>query len=725
MHKGTVMFNGVDFSGLGKPKLSISRQADPPAPAFPTRWAVSLTVSVALEAMDPGTIQARVRRLQASLNVPDGILTSASGSGHAVEWLAVPTRDNLTEAMTGKTNTLEMAFSAWENHPNASIESLISAAFTPSGSGVPITLHALREVREEVRTDRHSDRNAARKLTTTSLTFTARVMQTNPADPMATRLAALQAKVAEIKSLDCRDGLLVIGNNEHLVRVQDFSPVIDEQRGALDVRVQCFHSTLPNADIAELAYDLRSRQDEGTGEQVTTASGAIEASTRTIAVAKLDALRSALTTAGRRTVSFERTDKAVEGFDTSESNDDWMGGLAFALEFREPIEGNNYTLKIASRRDLRTGMKWTYSGTVRAADSNTALTRARSLVAPGTHPVQTTSEETLSQATDLDAERTLRFTQLDFSYEYEGPATGFIGGEIIHDQQTPRFGEWRTITSGNLVADTKENAEAALAAFIGSTAASSLETSKRWSEVYLKEGTNDPTLTFQRLDFSYNVRSAHTDVAIKYTDVIAPDLTAMTETRSIAGTLYATSEAAAETAFATLLTNVFGSRVPQKVQKSHHRESQTVGTVTTSAWVQLDFSAECISNITGSVGYDLIEASFTLERVGSLNQNIITHIPFDRPVAQINTGWLPGTLTVNATAKARTQTVARDWCQGKRSYATSVGSERYESAQPREVMGYDYGPFPTGTARFHTFSGTYSWAFTDSSLDGLWGTGIG
>ena len=31
MHAGTITWNGLDLTGLGKPKLGISRQADPPA----------------------------------------------------------------------------------------------------------------------------------------------------------------------------------------------------------------------------------------------------------------------------------------------------------------------------------------------------------------------------------------------------------------------------------------------------------------------------------------------------------------------------------------------------------------------------------------------------------------------------------------------------------------------------------------------------------------------
>jgi len=93
MHAGTIEWNGLDFSRVGKPKLMIRRQADPPAPAAATRQLVTLTVAVDIEALDPGTVQARLRHLQQSMQVTEGILRSATGSGHGVSWLAVPTGD--------------------------------------------------------------------------------------------------------------------------------------------------------------------------------------------------------------------------------------------------------------------------------------------------------------------------------------------------------------------------------------------------------------------------------------------------------------------------------------------------------------------------------------------------------------------------------------------------------------------------------------------------------
>lgn len=742
MHAGTIVWNGLDLSGLGKPKLGISRQADPPAPAFATRQLTTLKVSVDLEAADPGTIQARVRHLQKAMQVAEGILRSATGSGHALEWLATPGGDNLAAVLSGQTNTLELNFSAVENHAEAAVGGITHASFTPAGSASPITLHAVRDLKEEIAPERHAARASARKITTTTITFTARVAQATAADPMAVRLAYLQARAAEVKALDCRQGTLLLGSTHKIVRVTQLTPLIDEGRNALDLQVQCFYSVLPDDAVAEADYDIKSRLDAGSGEEVLSFSGSIEAETRGIALARLEAIRLAESTAGRRTVSFETSDKVISGADTAGvAGADWTGGLTFSLEMRAARAGGHYNLKIASARDIRSGMRWNYSGSITAASPGAALALARSLVAATGHPVQTKSDETLEHVSEIFPPESgpagRDFVKLDFSYEFEGPSDGFIGGEIGTDRNLPLFGEWRRMVSGFLVATTRAVAEARLTALLAGEGAA-IEKTLKWSEIYLDESGSDatPRRVFQKLDFTAGARELRSQAAVKYSDSTSSDLASMTQQRDVSGSIWTDTESNAETVLGELIVALFGSAAagqPPKVTRTQSKErwgnpGQTASAGSHTTWFQLDFQMSKTSKLTGVVGYDIIEASFTLERVGSLNQTVITPIPFDRPVVQTGTGWLPGTVSLNASCKAVVAASARTWVQGKMALVAAIGSAgvtRHVTAQPRESCTPEHTPFSGSEMTLFVFTGNYQWTFTGTVLDDLWPSGFG
>lgn len=742
MHAGTITWNGLDLSGIGKPKLGISRQADPPAPAFATRQLTTLKVTVDLEAADPGTIQARVKYLQESMQVAEGILRSATGSGHALEWLAVPGGDNLGAVLSGMTNTLDLNFTAVENHSTAAVSGITSASFTPAGSDAPITLHAVRDMKEETSPERHAARASARKIITTTITFTARVAQANAADPMAARLAYLQTQANAVKALDCRQGTLVLGSTNKIVRVTQLTPLIDEGRNALDLQVQCFYSVLPDDAQAEAGYDIKSRIDAGSGEEVLTFSGTIDAETRGIALAKLEAIRVAESTAGRRTVSFETGDKVISGADTAGiSGADWTGALTFTMEMRSARAGGHYSLKIATSRDIRNGMRWNYSGSITAATDGAALALARSLVAATGHPVQTKSEENLEHTSEIyiPAEGTVNreFVKLDFTYEFEGPSDGFIGGEISTDRNLPLFGEWRRVISGFLVATTREVAEARLALLLASEGAA-IERTLKWSEIYLDDSGEDatPKRVFQKLEFTAGSRELRTHASVKYSDSTVSDIGSMTQQRDISGSIWTDTESHAETVLGELIIAIFGSAAgdrPPKVTRTQAKErwgsaGQTASASSNTTWFQLDFQMSKTSKLTGVVGFDIIEASFTLERVGSINQTVITPIPFDRPVVQAGTGWVPGTVSLNASCKAVVAATARTWVQGKMAMVAGIGTAgltRHVTSQPRETCAPEHTPFSGTEHTLFVFTGNYQWTFTGTVLDDLWPSNFG
>jgi hypothetical protein len=737
MHAGTIEWNGADLSRIGKPRLSIRRKADPPAPAMATRTLVELELVVELEALDPGTLQARAQWLAESLRVSEGILRIGSGSGHVLEWLASPGDCDLAEAITGLSNRVTLGFSAVE--PLEDLTDLTMATFTPAGSTTPLHLHAVRDLKEEIRTARHAERHGARSATTTSLSFTARVAQSNAADPHAERLAYLQAQALAVKALDTREGVMVIGETNAIVRVTEFTPLIDEGRGTLDVQVQCYHVVLPDAATAECLYEIDTRADEGTGELVISVKGEIAAETRVIALAKLTALRNTqLALVGQRVVSYSSADKIIDGHDVGEAEgDDWTGALTFSIEVRKARAGGHGSHRLVTDKDVRGGMKWSYSGTVRAESEAAALVAARAIASAAAHPVMTKSQETLERVTDIEAPTTLHPVKLDYSYEFEGPSDGFISGEFTTDRATPLAGEWRRSISGFLIATTQAVAEARLTILLAGESPQ-LEVTRRWSEIYLEASGTDatPKRVFMRLDFTCGVREMPTRASVEFTDSTQTSIAALRQTRTLAGTVWSNSEANANAALGTFYTLLLGSAIPQESVRTHAKlQYAAPGTVNSLAtgggggtqWIKLDFSATMTTVLTGVTGYDLLEASMSMSRDGSLNATIITPIPFGRPVAQPGTGYIPGRIQITASAKAINLGTARAWVQGKRALVDAIGSNgvtRHETDQPRESATPEYAPFNGTVAGGWGFSGNYGWTFTGNVLDGVWTSGL-
>jgi hypothetical protein len=735
MHTGTIEWNGSDLSRIGKPKLTIKRQADPPSPGLATRMLVTLTVTVDLEAQDPGTITARAEWLAESMRVSEGILRSTSGSGHTLEWLAAPGDTNLSAALLGRTNAVELNFTATENHAAGGIETLARAEFTPAGSTLALVLHAVRDVKEEIKTARHAERNGARTATTTTLVFTARAAQSNPAEPIAARLAYLQAQLEAVKALDAREGVMVFGLFNRIVRVTELSPVIDERRGVLDVQVQCYCITLPDAGTAEVVLEFDTRQDEGTGEEVVSLKGEIAAETRAIALAKLEVIRSAQAALpDQRIASYQTQTKFIDGADTAAGGDDWTGALNFTLEIRKGLPGGHKTLRIATQRDIRSGMRWTYSGSVKAQTEAAALAAARAIAASAGHPLMTRSEETLDKASQITAPEVLLCIKLDFNYEFEGPSDGFIGGELSWDVTTPLAGEWRRAVSGFLVAVTPAAAEARLVLLLAAEGIG-LEVSRKWSEVYhdVTGGDAIPQRMVAKLDFTHATRTRRTRASVEFTDAAENDIGTMRQTRTVSGTLWSDTEAHANAALTTFGALLFGPGGAQKTSRNHtklqYAAAGVVGSVTgSSQWIKLDFSMGSTTALTGVTGYDLMEATFSMERTGSINAAIITPIPFARPVAQAGTGWIPGRIAITANAKAISLATARNWVQGKRAMVGSIGAlgiTRFETEQPRETCAPDFAPFTGTNATLWTFNGSYGWTFIGAGVaDGLWTTGL-
>lgn len=738
MQVGTIEWNTVDLSLIGKPRLMIRSAPDPAPPSQATRQMVTLIVTVELEALDPSTLQARLEYLQRSMQVPEGILKSLSPGGHTLEWTATPNGNSLGEPITGLRNSVEMSFSAIENFRSDAMATLIDARYTPFGSTDSIILHAIRDYHTTISTDRHSPLASARRLTTTTITFTARVMQTNPADSPATRMTLLLAKQEQMRALNTSSGSLAHCGLTQIVQVQSITPQIDEARMALDLAIQCFHVHFPDDDKAECALEISSREDEGASETITSISGTIEARSQAIALAKLQTIITRHLVGNRRLANIQKSLSHTDGADTQLAGmeaEGWAGSMKFTIELRE-ISGDStrWTLKATTSQNVRNIQRYSYTGSVKASTAEIALAKARVLGASQPHPFRVSSEETID-TNSAPGSDVSQFVMVTYSYEYEGPAVGFLFAEISSDRNTSLFGDWRIAVSGNITAPDTAQARSFLASLLSSYSSQrAIEISERESEQSLSLIGSTNVRMAMRLEFSRSYPVMHTFVAAKYSDDSSVDYASMTQTRTISGSLWTNTRENSEVALSSLITSVFGEVPVQRLRKGHAIESWapegTFTTLPTQRWIQLDFSAECITKITGSVGFDIIEAKCSITRNGSISKTVIHEIPMDYPIAQTGVTYTIATVQISATCKARTQDAARAWCQNLRALLTNIGSEgvtRHETSPPQESISPDYAPFLAsgGSPTVFVFSATYSYGFSGniSQNSSIWPSG--
>jgi len=721
---GTIRFNGADLSQVGKVTLRINRTPDPAPPAAPTRQRVSLTVAVRLDAADPSTLQARLEYLQATMQVREGILRSESGRGHQLEWLARPTGDSLAQAITGRTNHVELTFEAFEAHSSAMVESLEKAVFTPAG-GSPIHLHALNGWDESVATERISLLSSMRTLTTTTIAFTARYSQANPADAEATRHAALQTAANELRALDSRYGTLVCGGRSHTVRVRSLQPRIDEARGVVDVNVECFYTTLPGSNDAIVEINESVSEDEGSGERGFAYSGTITADDEAVAIAHFDALVAAKAATGRRLAKLSFIPSRGQGGDAA--SEEWIGTMPFSFEYRLPQDGITAFRANTSDTEDEAGRKVRVGGEIRGRDLGVMRTKALAIVNTYGVGKEIRSEETIEYVTEVAGGAAL-IAVMKFSHDFLAPAVD-LRGSIEYSENRPSFGEHTATYRGTLAGPTLAKVTAAARSLIPAGTLLRTESEQQSDTVHLETPGDDPEITasersFTALSFTYTWHQAHTELRIRYTDRTVIDEASMTQERTIEGTAHSTSIGAAATGRDALLTALSLS-APSRSTDSAPYERGVIGTdPVINKWISLDFSRTYISGIEGTPGNDIIEANVSVQRTGAINRPIVHAIPYSRPVAQVDTGWTPGRLLINARCKARLGVTAREWVQGHRSIVTSLGTAgttRFETDPPQEGMDYSYVPFDGVTVRLRDFTGRYGFTFTElTAMDGVW-----
>lgn len=692
MKAGTILFNGADLALYGAPRFTIKRTPEPAAPARATHRRVEITVSVDLQAEMPATVWARAEALARLLAATaEGQLEIRSENGAGLVWQATPGDCSLPEAISRRGGRVEMNFTARETLAEGASAGL---TIDPMDGSSLVTISRVQDWSENVRISRPDSRSAVRSEVASTLAFGARTAYADPLLALDGRISFLLAEAERVKALDSKQARVSFAGFDRTVQFESFSAKPSPGWEWLEVEAQARYVTLPGDTEAEVEFKVESSEDPATGETKTTVNGKIEAPSKAMAQAKAEAILTAWRTPGRRAVKIVQTDSYLDGEDCT--SPEWIG-LDFSYEFSESGDESRYTLKIDTTEGAD-GRKITYSGTANAKDLAT-LTVLVASVAGNKHPVELRSSLGVEYATDDHG--ALYLVQASFSHEYAASAL-FLRGSVTRVASKGSFTDHQVTVSGSISARSYTAARSQARGFIESGKV--LRQDDETEEKAFYEGATQ----FVTLAFSYTWATSHTTIDLKYEEVVAIDYSRMVKETSVSGVCFAANKSAAEGAAKTLATAMGGAN---PTRQSFSNSSEKSGSA--ALWLALNFSFSFESPVTGTIGHDIIEASFALQRIGMVNHEPMTEIPLGMPVKQGPFGYNIGRLVASGTVKARIRTTAKDWGQGKRELANlGQGAED----PPDERMSEVYVPFNGKDVAFYEFSFQYGFRYADGLI---------
>lgn len=716
MKAGTIRFNGADLALYGNPEFTIRKTPEPAPPARSTHRRVDITVSVHLRADMPATVWKRAQALQSLLSAAsEGLLTITDENGGSLSWMACPGETSLPQAIARGTGKVDMAFSAIESMAAETYP--LSMTIDPLDGSEEITIARPTDWSQSVRVARPDDRLGVRNLVANTITFKARTAFADPLDDTATRAEFLLAEADRLNALQGREVGMVFAGYNGTVQVESFIATPSAGWEWIDLEAQARSVTLPGETEAEVSFSVEDAQDTATGETRIILSGTARAADKSMADAKVEALLAAWRTTGRRVTRILKRDEYHDGEDTDAP--EWAG-LSFTLEFSATPDSARYTVEIDTRESAD-GCRTTYSGTVSARTLNDLMAAMES-AAGGKHPVEVASQLRVSYAPDDQGTQML--VSGTFSREYQTAGT-VLRGTVTRTTNQGSFQDWQASVSGRISAPTLAYARAAARTFIPAEVI--LRTDDE-NEDLAAAGVNTITQTQHvTLTFSYAWGTAHTRTSMQYEDTESPDYTRMVATREINGTVWAANESAATTAIAALMSGLSLTN-PSRMTFSRSREREVSGSTTTDRLLSFRFAQSFETKITGTIGHDIIEAQFSLQRIGMVDHIPITEVPLIKPVTQLSGGTLQdpvgygytmGRLTAGGSVKARQRATALAWGQAKRASAATVSGTYYGAPDaPDERMLETYVPFNGTDIACYQFDFNYPFRYADG-LTGL------
>lgn len=693
MKAGTILYHGADLALYGSPRFTLRRTPDPAPPARATRHRVDIAVRVELRADMPATVWARARALQALLrSQPEGLLEIQDENGTAVSYMARPGENSLPEAIQRGSGAMEMTFTAMEAVADG--DNPLILRIDPLDGGDELLMNSPQQWNMNVRVNRPDDVSAHRDLIASGITFSAKAAHADPLDAAPARAEFLIAKAEELNALSGKQARLRFHGFDQIVQIENFSAKPSEGWDWLDVEAQCRYVMLPGETEAEVNFSEESAEDPATGEIRTTISGTVRAPDKTTSDAKINALIAGWNSTARRIVRVTRGNAYLDGQDAEEFPN-WISAR-FSVEYAESAGGSNYTLQVQTTEGPD-GNRISYSGSATATSLNALLATVDS-ASKNKHPVEIRYELSVDYATTSGGG--LRLIQGRFLREYQVAST-VVRGTVTRSTSKGAFGDWQVTVTGSLTASSAASARTIARTFIDP--GTNLRTEDESEPKVIHAGSEQ----FTFFGFTYAWGLTHSKTSLEYEDTDTPDYTKMTSLREFSGTVWSTRRSAAEAA-ALALGASLGTPIRQSF--SHSMEKDAV-----SRYQRTRFSLAYEKKLTGVIGHDLIEASFSFQRISQVNHVPITEIPLGMPLEQIPFGYTIGRTVASGTVKARLKATAIAWGQAKRAQA-AMTTGREDPADERLIE--NYVPFSGTDVSCYQFDFQYSFRHA-SGLTGL------
>jgi hypothetical protein len=674
--------DAFEFTAYGRAQFSRQARYESDAEGGTYRRAlVTYTIAQQFDGDSFAENQNRYDAMRRAMRSYEGTLTIIDETEHALFSVRCKPQEQNLPAQWGEYLTdVTVAFLSIEE---------VSDAESASCGGVE--LQNVTSWREAIRTERPTYHVNNRRESIATVAASGKILA-DPQLPEDDRRDQLQDVKTRILAVALqKQSRLISGDFDQVVRVDNFDADIRDGSYELVWTLSASYRIFPTGTYTEAQYTVTTRDDRERSERIITVAGIVRADTEAEASARVQAIMASYLKGDNRTQRRSDTrEEIIEGPDGTAN----FAEVNFTVEYREPLDIQNWRLNISTRDEVRSGQRiTTYSGTVTGKTAGAALQTARTL-GLGKTGLLLNSQETLSTS-DIGSDP-IQFVELTFSYEYVTKG-GWIYAEVTSEDNRETFGSNSTRSvSGTCTAPTQEEALSLAHSF---RVSGLIQLSAREGAQNIQR---DDNRLFVRVDFAYTYHVEPIAGSIEYSIRVAKDFTTRIVTTTVSGTAYGS----AADGLITQLYNEQLKSVGHLLRDERGKSVRKVGGEGAGEYTAaMDFSLSAISKLDAG-NDDIIEAEATTSRTYSVNHDVITPIPFGSAHVQKGCGMTPGSVVVSGSCIAVTAESAHAWARSKRGAAgVTDGSEE----PPEERATDEYMSFSGTDVRCCRMNFSYGW----------------
>lgn len=326
---------GIDLSQFGELEIGKASEYEGANPEAPQRERVTLDVVVRLLRDSFAENVRSYQELAAALNTQQAVIKwhDEETSTILVNQTAALISSDLPTNETGWQEMLELHLK-FVFYNNGLVTNNLPATFTVAGH-TATPLGNVGKWAEEFTTERYSALRSHRSRVGGRITASGWLF-VDTTDTLANREAALQAaKTKLITELKSKEGTLLYGDFNNIVRVREFHADVDLPKDAIAWTMSAEFTRFPNeSDYALVEFSIE-QTDEQNGQVRLSLSGKISAPTEALARTKLAAVRAAIITQyGYEAGKVER-DTSNAASVIADTDGQTFIELSFSVEFRK------------------------------------------------------------------------------------------------------------------------------------------------------------------------------------------------------------------------------------------------------------------------------------------------------------------------------------------------------------------------------------------------------